>query len=427
MLNSIINKVKNKPEYFRLLENFFSLSILQVANYIFPLITLPYLVRILKPEKYGLIAFAQAFIGYFMLITDYGFNFTAPREISINRDNKRKLSEIFSSVIIIKLFLFIISLFFMSLIIFLFKKFHNDWFLYYVTFSMILGNIMFPTWFFQGIEKMKFITILNIISKLLFTILIFIFVRKQSDYYLVPFFNSLGFITAGIISLFIVFRNFEIRFYLPDKQKLIHYFKEGWYIFISTIAISLYTTSNTFILGMFTNNRIVGIFSAAEKLIRAVLSLLTPISQTIYPYLSKISNVTKERAFSLIKKLSILVGSFTFIITIIVFVFADLIVKVVLGKEYIESISVLRILSFLPFIIGIATVYATFGLLSLGYTDRWSKIIISASILDLIFNIIFVILFNLKHIGVSLSWLITELYIMLYSIFEYRRVRNANR
>jgi PST family polysaccharide transporter len=102
----------------RLIENFLSLSVLQIANYILSLITLPYLARVLGPEKFGLIAFLQAFIGYFMILTDYGFNLSAAREIAIYRWNKEKVSEIFSSVMLIKFFFFFLALGIVSAIIF---------------------------------------------------------------------------------------------------------------------------------------------------------------------------------------------------------------------------------------------------------------------------------------------------------------------
>ncbi|MCS7228073.1 MAG: flippase, partial [Endomicrobia bacterium] len=391
------------------------LSFLQVANYIFPLITLPYLVRVLKPEKYGLIAFANSFISYFMILTDYGFHLSAPREISINRDNKQKLAEIFSSVMVIKFFLMFLSLIIMTGIVFLFEKFRRDWLLYYLTFGMVLGHVMFPTWFFQGIENMKFITLLNLIAKILFTISIFIFVKKQTDYFFVPLLNSLGFIVAGVIAL-VMIKNLGVRFILPNIQQIIHHLKEGWHIFVSTVAISLYTISNTFILGLFTNNTIVGYYAAAEKLVRTVQNLLTPVSQSVYPHISKIAKESKEAGIRFIRKLTVLVSLFTFIVSVIIFIFADLIIKIILGNQYLESVIVLRILAFFPFIIGLSNVFGIQTMLPLNYKNAFSNILIFASIINICIALIMVPLY--KHVGISISVVITEIFVTL-TMFIY--------
>ena len=393
----------------RLLENFLSLSVLQGANYILPLITLPYLVRVLGPEKFGLIAFAQAFIGYFIILTNYGFNLSATREISINRDKKEKVSEIFNSVMIVKFLLGILSFFILALILIFIPKFRNDWLVYIFTFGMVIGQILFPVWFFQGMERMKYITILNIIAKGIFTICIFIFIRKMADYLYVPLINSMGFLVAGGLSLRIVSKDFGIKFILPSFEAIKYQLKEGWHIFISTVAISLYTTSNTFILGLFTNNTIVGYYAAAEKIVKAVQGLLVPISQTAYPHISKLASESKERALNFIRKLVKIVGGISFIISLSIFIFAKLIVNIILGPQYQQSIIVLRILAFLPFMIGLATVYATLFLLGFGYIKTWSRIIIGSSVLDIIFVLIFVGIFPLAHIGVSISWVLTEI------------------
>ncbi|ADY73990.1 polysaccharide biosynthesis protein [Desulfurobacterium thermolithotrophum DSM 11699] len=400
----------------RLLENFFFLSVLQGANYILPLITLPYLVRVLGPEKFGLIAFAQAFIQYFNILTDYGFNLSATREISIHRENKEKIAEIFSSVMIIKFALLILSFIIMTIIVFSFEKFRKDWLIYYLTFGIVIGQALFPVWFFQGMERMKYITILNITAKLIFTVSIFVFVHEVSDYIYVPLLNSLGFLVTGILALRIVIKDFGFNFKVPSLIAIKRQLKEGWYIFISTVAISLYTISNTFILGLFTNNTIVGYYSAAEKIVKAVQGLITPVSQTIYPYISKLINKSKERGLKFIQKVTFLIGGISFLLSVGIFIFADLIVKFLLGNQYTESVVVLKILSFLPFIIALSNIFGIQTMLNFNYKKAFSKILVSASIINILLAFVLVPLY--QHVGISFAVLISEIFVTV-SMFVY--------
>lgn len=418
---SLMERLFNTEDKKRLISNFISLSSLQLVNYVLPLITFPYLVRVLGVEKFGLIAFATATIMYFQILTDYGFNLSATREISINRENKEKVQEIFSSVMIIKFGLLILSFLLLSILVFSFDKFREDWKVYFLSFGMVVGQVLFPVWFFQGMEKMKYITFLNILAKSLFTIAIFIFVNQQSDYWKVPLLSSIGFILAGVLSLWIIYQDWNIRFKFVGFENILRELKEGWYIFISMIAINLYTTSNTFILGLFTNNTIVGYYSAAEKIVKAIQGILTPVSQAVYPHISKLASESKDKAIRFISKIVKIIGVGTFIASFLLFAFAEPVINIILGSQYQQSVIVLRILAFLPFIIGVATIYATLFLLGFGFIKEWARLIISCSILDIIFVLIFVGLFDLKHIGVSISWLLTEINVLFLSYIKFKR------
>lgn len=420
VLNKIGQKFQSEDRK-RLLENFLSLSVLQGANYILPLITLPYLVRVLGPEKFGLIAFAQSFIQYFNILTDYGFNLSATREISIHRDNKEKISEIFSSVMITKFGLMIISLLILSGLVFTIPKFRNDWLVYFFTFGIIFGNVLFPIWFFQGMERMKYITILNIVAKGIFTICIFIFIRKMEDYLYVPLINSIGFLVAGGLSLRIVSKNFGIKFILPSFKAIKHQLKEGWHIFISTVAISLYTTSNTFILGLFTNNTIVGYYAAAEKIVKAVQGLWTPVSQTIYPYFSKLYNKNQEKAKKLLVRMVGIAAMVTFLISALGCLSAPFLVPLILGKEYLLSIRVFQILIFVVFAVGVNNILGIQGLVSFGYGNKFSQVVIIAGILHLILLFIFIPIFN--YLGPAIATVSSESFICIIEYIILRRLK----
>jgi len=403
----LFSLLPNSPTKKRLYENFISLSLLRGITYLFPLFTLPYLVRVLGPEKYGLVAFAQAFANYFNILTDYGFNMSATREISIEREDKNKVSQIFSSVLSIKFLLFIFSLIIFTTIVFFIPRFAADKAVYFFSFLLVLGNTLFPIWFFQGMEKMKYITFISTLAKVFFLICVFVFIKRPDQYALVPLFGSLGSLISGLVALVLVFKSFKIKFIIPSLKEMKTQLINGWYFFVSSFFINLYTNNtNAFLLGLLTNNEMVGYFSGAEKIIRAFTGFITPVSQAVYPHLSRLFIQGKEASLRFIRKLEFLLGGVFLSVSLFLFLFASPIVKILLGEEYLPSISIIRIMAVLPFLITMSNIFGIQGLFAFGISKKASKIFISASLFHIPMFILLTKLFSIN--GSALAVVLTE-------------------
>lgn len=394
-----------------LISNFASLSALQGINLVLPLLILPYLVRVLGMELYGLIAFSTAFVYYFQVISDYGFNLTATREISIHRKDRIKVSEIYNSVMIIKLILLMLSLFILTLLVFSFDKLSNNYEIYFLSFGVVIGNTMLPTWLFQGMEKMKFVTLSNLITKLFFTILIFVFVKNKEDYLLVPIFTSAGYILSGIISLFIVRKTFKIPFAKQRYATLKMHFTEGWYVFLSQLKITLFSNSNILILGIFAGNIQVGYFSSAEKIIRTLASLQTPIVNTMFPYISKHIKTEPKRIIGQIYKVA-KIGSLCYLVIILtVFVFSEDIVKLMFGSMLIDVVIALRIILIVPLLVFLNNLFGTQILLNAGRDKAFFLVLLFTAILNLI--LVFPLTYFYGYIGTSIAMVFAEVFLFI--------------
>jgi PST family polysaccharide transporter len=415
----VFNKLRNiisHPERKILLKNTFSLSILQFANYVLPLITIPYVVRVIGPDKFGLISFAQAFATYFLLIVNYGFDLSATREISSNRDDKNTLVRIYSNVLFTKAFLFTLCTLIFTSSIFLIPKFRENILVFIVSYLIVAGYVLFPTWFFQGLEKLYITSIFNFIVKLLFTIGIFVFVKNKDDFYLVPLLMSSGQIFAGTLALLYSLRLLGWKIHLPRLKDITVELKNGFSVFISLVFINFYTISNTFILGFFAPHENVGYFASGSKLVLVFHTLaLGPLAQSLYPHVGKILRNDLNRGIEYIKKFSVIVTALTLPASIFLLIFAPILVKIFLGDQYLPSINVVRILSFFPFIIGLSILYGIQTTLNLKMDKDFLKVVMGGSIINLLLNVL--LDYKLAEIGSSVSWLITEIYITSAFIF----------
>ena len=328
-----------------LFSNFFSLGIVQGLNFLLPLLVVPYLLHTLGVEIFGLLAMATAFTGYFMILSDYGFNITATREVSVHRDSLEKLNEIFSAVIMIKIALMVLGFIVLLIALLLFDKLGDESLIYLLTFGMVLGQVLFPIWFFQGIEKMGYIAVLNIIAKLFFLLAILIFVKEKEDAYLVPLFSSLGFIVVGIISLIYMYRTFHIRFIWQPYILLRQYFLLGWHIFISRMAVVFYTSSNVFILGIFTNHTMVGYYAIADKVISALVSLGDILNQVFFPYLSKKWEENRQTYYQLFYKILKGIVFGMMVVAVVLVFWASDVIRLLSGEEIVITTELLQIMS----------------------------------------------------------------------------------
>ena len=295
-----------------MLENFLSLSLLQVVGYIFPLVTLPYLARVIGVEGFGEISFAASIVAYFEAITVFGFNYTAVREIAKIRNDLNAVSVIFSNVFFAKLFLMVISFCIFLIIVYSFPFLYKRRVVMWFTFLYIPGHIMFPDWLFQALEKMKYITIMNFISKLIFSLLVFVVIRDSSDYIYHPVLLALGYLFSGLVSIIFLVKILKIKFVRPRVCEIKKTLKNSFSMFVSLFLPNLYTNFSVTLLGYSNGPIDAGVFSSGKKFIDLCDQFIQILSRTFFPFLAR--KIEKHEVYAKISfAISIVFSLFLFI------------------------------------------------------------------------------------------------------------------
>ncbi|MDA0701295.1 MAG: oligosaccharide flippase family protein [Bacteroidetes bacterium] len=341
-----------------------SLSVLRGFQFIIPLITLPYMVRTISIENFGLVNFALSLGLYFGAIIQFGFGITATREIARHRDDPTKLAQIYSATLTASILLALVSAILFTLIVLSFDKFNNYLNLYLFTLAFVVFQSLFPIWFFQGMEKMKYITFLSLGTSAMFLISLFAFVKQEEDFILVPLLNATSAFITFIIAITLIKKQFKVNFTRPKIQEIKSIYQNGHHAFVSQLAPNLYNNSAVFLLGLFTNNTLVGLYTAATKVIDAVISFAYILSNTFLPYLSR--NLQKRKVFQKIMLASGLV------LTIATFIMAEWITTLLFSADNLEVATYIQWLAICIFLLFITMTYGTNFLMLIG-KDRVVK------------------------------------------------------
>lgn len=387
--------------------NFVWLSLLQVASYVFPLITMPYLARVIGVEGFGKIAFAMAVMVWIQTIADWGFNLTATRDVAQNRDDANKVSEIFSNVLWARCLLMGLSFVVLLLLIVAIPTFRENWEVLLVSFLIIPGHILFPDWFFQAIEKMKYITVLNVLTKLIFTLAIFVFIKEPGDYILQPLLSALGFAVSGVIALYIILRRWGYKLYAPKFGTIIETIRSSTDVFINNLAPNLYNSLSVVLLGIFSGGIANGIYDGANKFINIVCNILNALTRAFFPFLAR-----KKKHFSMYVKI---VLSIAVVTSVAMWFAAPWLVDILLSPEFSESVIPIRILSISLIFYVMSSAYGSCNLIINKRERVLRQLTVLCSVIGLIIAVPLIYFYS--YIGVALTVTISRALLGLSSMW----------
>jgi PST family polysaccharide transporter len=333
--------------------------------------------------------------------------------ISKYKNDTMKINQIYTTISVIKVCLLILS--FITLVSLLELVQISNRNLYYFGYLSVLTEIIFPTWLFQGFEKMGFLSITNFIGRLIGFSLILMFINTSSPIYYVFIFEFAGVLVSGFISQLVIFKILKISFIKININLILIYFKEGFDLFVAQLSTSLLSNINIILLKIFTNDLVVGIYGTGERIVRLIVSLISPISSSLFPRFSSLLSISYKNSIEWLNKITVVLFFSFLLISFSLFVFSDFIVFLVTG-EFMSSVSlVVKILSFMPLFILLNNIYGTQFMINLNEERAFKRLILLSSLSIFIMSLILIPFFS--EVGAAISSIFAEFVLVSSMVF----------
>lgn len=385
-----------------------------------PLITFRFLIQTIGVEKFGLLNFVMAFVIYFQILIDYGFNVSATRDISLAKASKKKINIIVNRVLSTKIYLLIFSFFLFTSLVFVNENFRVNWKIYILYFGVVIGYTFCPTWFYQGIQNMRKYTIINAIIKVISLLTIISIIKEENDYWLAPFILSLAQILIALTTSISMYKSNLFRFKLTKPKTIIREINNGKFLFLSELKASLFTNTNTLILGMFSTLSTVAYFTSADKLARSIRNIQIPISNALFPYLTKEVNEHPVQGLKKVNKITFYGTIFFSLICLFIGYFSEYIIVFIFTDKMLPAVNVFKILLFIPIFTFIDTMYGKQILLNLKEDKLFFKIFLFSSVLCLLLSILLTYFYSI--IGTSIAIVISQAVLAILMVYYAQKI-----
>lgn len=400
-------------------KNFFYSSILTTACYIFPMITFPYVSRVLGVTNIGICNFVDSIISYFVLFSMLGIQNMGVREIARNRGDKAALSNSFFSIIALNLMLVAVAGSALVISIQVVPQFAEHKALMYIGLAKLLVTASMIDWFYRGLECFKYITVRSVVIRCFYVVAVFVFIRSKDDYVI---YFAMTAVTEGLNALV---NCMHAKSFLasPRGGKGIHpfkYLKESLTLGSYSVLTSMYTSFNVVFLGFVTNATEVGYYTTATKLHRIIIGFFAAFTGVMLPRMSYLLKEGKLQEFrtKISRSFEVLVY-FSFPLIVLCSVFAPEIIAIISGPGYEKAAIPLTIVMPLVFVIGFEQILVVQVLVSL----KKDKNILANSIIGAVVGVTanLVLVRSMGSIGSSLVWVMSEISVLASAVFFARK------
>jgi polysaccharide transporter, PST family len=389
MPKKLFNKMKHP-----ILENSFYLYISHFADYLFSILILPLIARILGPNELSQVVLAQTFGLLILIIMEFGFSLTATREVALLKNQKEALVKYLGKAFSFKLFL-VPVVFILSFILIKFPVFQSKTHYIYI---VLIGSIfqgMVPIWFFQGIERLKIVAFSKIFFRAIGFIIIFIFVNDEQDGWIVLMSHT---ITSGLIFIYFIYSMFKIvgRIKLSKLKHLNVIWNNSSWLFLLSIIPVIFQNSAAFLLELKLSSFQLGLYFGTFKIYRSFNTLYGPIGQVVYPRLISSNVEDKESSIKLKWKVFWVLLSLGLFFCCILIFFPKIIISILLGNEYLEASITLQLFGLVLPLTAISHVLGRQWMLVQRNEKKYSIILIIGLLISFIF-----LLFSVNKLGIQ--------------------------
>lgn len=394
---------------------------LQIFNTVVPLLTLPYVTRVLGSGGYGLFSIALNFTSYFQVVVEYGFDMSATRKVAVSSGDKESLSASFSRVLSARIFLFILCCMILGLYCLANAEQIAQVACLVLMMISVLGSCIQQTWVFQGMQDMRFISLATIFGRTISTVLVFAFVRTADDVLIYCFLYSISPVLSGAIGLLVARKRYELKYRWVGFSGIMNELRDGFYVFTTQLSSKVFGSIGLTFLGIVSSPREVGVYAAIQKIPNTLMLAWTPISQVIYPIVSKKMARSVKEGASFIRRirLAVLVGFGA--MAVLISLFSRQIVEIAFGSEYSRhSYYVIPLLAWLVVAInnnflGVQTLLAS------GHDKEYSACFQIGVVITLLLN--WVLIYSFGGLGAAVAPLASEIMLAVLLAKKVRELR----